>query len=256
MALIKMLADMMLYLLKAPYALMNYLNQLYVQRMLTSRALTSAQREAKEFSKVGKFFRFMGSLLLWALLAVVIVGTLVELWYLNGVLNLETRVLGGLYPYLRPFWLPLLLVLFCVYDIAGYQLFRSLGPDRDLVEFADLEEAWVEARAAARRGGNRPEQRPPFLVLGRPASSNIPCSMAMASAAARFRSAIAMKPIPYTAGMSGSGSRRSSLSLSGCAPATGRQAGGCCSGRSGRRKLPPTTVPAVAFGIRGSRGNW
>lgn len=170
MALLKMLADMMLYILRAPYALMSYANQFFVQRMMTERALSSVQREAGELSRLGKFMRFMVRALLWILLFAILAAMLVGLWYLNDYLNLE-RVLGGPWPALRPYWLPLLLVLFCVSCYVGYQLFRSLGPDRDIVEFADLEEAWLEARAALVEAGIDLSAVPLFLVLGRPASS-------------------------------------------------------------------------------------
>src|SRR4051812_45106010 len=167
---LKLLADMMVWLLKAPLAVIKFINQFLVQRMITEKAVGAVKGEAKTVSKVARFFGFLGMILLWVVVIAALVGILWLLWYLNDVFNLE-RVLGGPFPFARAFWLPLLLVLFCICCFVGYQLYRALGPDRDLVEFADLEDAWVLGRSALIEAGIDVTSVPLFLVLGRTASS-------------------------------------------------------------------------------------
>lgn len=170
MAIFKLLADMMVYLLKAPFAIIQYLNVYAQQRMATAKAIEVAGKEAKTTSKASIFFSILGLVLLWLILVAAIVAVFVGLWYLNDRLNLE-RVLGGPWPSVRPFWLPLLFLLFCISCFVGFRLYRSLGPDRDEIEFADLEDAWVEAKAALVDSGIVITETPLFLVLGRNASN-------------------------------------------------------------------------------------
>ena len=53
----------------------------------------------------------------------------------------------------------------------GYQLYRVLGPDQEIVEFSDLAEAWNTAKGALFEAGIDLSEVPVFLVLGRTASS-------------------------------------------------------------------------------------
>jgi hypothetical protein len=80
------------------------------------------------------------------------------------------RVLGGPWPALRPFWLPLLFFLFCLACLLGRWLWRLLGPEREATVFGDIDQAWAEARAALVQAGIDLTAVPLFLVLGRSAS--------------------------------------------------------------------------------------
>src|SRR5215212_9943859 len=117
---LKLLADAMLFILKAPFMVLNWINQFVIQRSITSKVGEVAGKELKPLSKVGKFFRVLGVILLWLILVAIFVAILWCLWWLNAALGLE-RLLGGPWPVLRPYWLPLLFVLFCVACIVGYR---------------------------------------------------------------------------------------------------------------------------------------
>ena len=167
---LQLLADAMMFLLKAPFAVIQWVNQAYFQRLATTKAIKGVSGELAPLSKAKKFFLAVGRVAFWLVLVSLFVGILAGLWYLNDALSLE-RFLGGPWPSVRPFWLPVLFLLFLAACFIGYQLYRSLGPDADLVEFADIEDAWGEAKAALVEAGIDVTQVPLFLVLGRPASN-------------------------------------------------------------------------------------
>jgi hypothetical protein len=166
MGILKLLADMMMWVLRAPYVLLNYVYLLGYQRMATARV---AEEAGKELSTLGKVFRVIGLILLWLVLVSILVAALVGLWYLNDALSLP-RYLAGPWPAARPYWLPLLLILFCGSCFVGYRLYRSLGPEQAIVEFDDIEEAWTQARSALVEAGIDLTAVPVYLVLGRNAS--------------------------------------------------------------------------------------
>ncbi|MBI3823704.1 MAG: hypothetical protein HY289_13625 [Planctomycetes bacterium] len=167
---LKLLADAMTWLLKAPFTVINWVNQVFLQRTATSKAMSGVEGELKPLSKAKQFFIFVGKVLLVLLLVALFVGVLFFLWWLNDVLSLE-RFLGGPLPILRPYWLIVLFLLFLASCFVGFRLYRSLGPDRDVIEFADIEEAWVEAQAALIEAGIDITSAPLFLVLGRTMSN-------------------------------------------------------------------------------------
>ncbi len=167
---LKLLADMMSFLLKAPFTMMGWLNQLIQQRLISEKVVGTVGKELKPLAKVWAVLRFLGILLVWLILLAIFLGIVWGLWLANAALGLE-RMLGGPLPSLRRYWLPILFLLFCVASFVGYKLYRSLGPDRDLVEFADIDEAWNQARAALVEAGIEFAGAPLFLVLGRPASN-------------------------------------------------------------------------------------
>ena len=108
---LQLLADAMMFLLKAPWVVINWANQAFLQRTTTSRAISGVQQELAPVSKAKKFFSAVGIVLVWLVLLSLFVGLLIGLWYLNDLLGLE-RFLGGPWPSVRPFWLPVLFLLF------------------------------------------------------------------------------------------------------------------------------------------------
>lgn len=67
-------------------------------------------------------------------------------------------------------WLPLLFLLLYSLGWLVWGLWLLLGPDREPGEFADVRDAWSEARGQLDAAGIPLGQVPVFLVLGRPAS--------------------------------------------------------------------------------------
>lgn len=151
--------------------MMLAIQQWQMTRAVTKEGLRQIGQEVKPVSKTRRFFKFMGKLLLWTLLIVLVVGTFVVLAWLNYRLDLESRLVGP-WAWARRIWLPLLFGIFCVLCILGMGLWKLLGPERETSEFADIDEAWNDALKALDQAGIDLSRTPLFLVLGRP-SGNI-----------------------------------------------------------------------------------
>ena len=165
---LRLLAEIMSFLIKAPFRIMAALNLWLQQRAMTSKVGEVVGKEVKTYSRVATFFRYLGLFALLVIGLLAFFGILWFLYWLNAALGLE-RLLGGPWPGLRPYWLPLLFLLFCVTSFVGYRLYRALGPDRDVVEFADIDEAWAEVQVALVATGIDITSVPLFLILGRTA---------------------------------------------------------------------------------------
>lgn len=106
----------------------------------------------------------------WLLHVAVVVVVVLGLWYVNGRYDLD-KVLRSPWPWLHPFWLPLLFLLGYALCWLGWYLWKLLGPERETDSYADIDAAWAEAVVALKEASIEIEQMPLFLVLGRPAGS-------------------------------------------------------------------------------------
>jgi hypothetical protein len=113
-------------------------------------------------------FRF-GPRTRWILHYVIVFLVLALLAYLNYAFDLE-RFLEAPWLPLRRLWLPLLFLIAYLLVWLGWWLYQLLGPDRDPVEFPDIDSAWAESLQALEQAGIDVTETPLFLVLGRTAA--------------------------------------------------------------------------------------
>lgn len=107
----------------------------------------------------------IATILRWVLHVLLIFLVLVGLWYLNWLLGLE-KVLQSPWPFLHPFWLPILFLLAYALLWLGIWLWKLSAPDRLSWDYPDLTAAWEIAVQALERAGIDVKDTPVFLVLG------------------------------------------------------------------------------------------
>ncbi len=169
MEFLKLIASGIQSLMTLPMDLLRTIGQWRFFRTTVGRSVTDVRGELKPLSAVGRFFRRLALVLFGLLVLALVAGVFYGLWYLNRWLDLE-RQLAGPWPLLRQVWLPLLFVLFVALLVVARWLWRLLGREREPTDFADIHEAWVEARTALEAAGVSLAEVPLFLVLGRPAA--------------------------------------------------------------------------------------
>jgi hypothetical protein len=108
-----------------------------------------------------------GTIVRWVLHLLLVAAVLVGLWYLNGWLGLE-RLLRSDWPFLHPYWLPLLFLILYVLAWLGGWLWQLTGPDHVGWDYPYINQAWDEAVMTLAAAGIDPRTVPLFLVLGRP----------------------------------------------------------------------------------------
>jgi hypothetical protein len=104
-----------------------------------------------------------------AIRVLLLVIILVLLWFINNYVFDRTRLLGFGPPALRPYWLPILFLLFVCLSWLGWWLWKLLTPEVESSDFPDIDAAWDEARAALNEAGIDLTEVPLFFILGRPA---------------------------------------------------------------------------------------
>jgi hypothetical protein len=163
----RLIADFMRALLEFPMRFISSLKAWRSQRMMLQHTAHQAGKEVTEAAGIKGFFKRLGKIFL-IVLAIVLLGLFFWLlFYLNDYFDLP-RVLGGPLPWLRPFWLPLLVVLFVGTFYLAIRLWGLLGPEKDTNAFPELTAAWMEVEGALIQAGIRLREAPLFFVLGKP----------------------------------------------------------------------------------------
>lgn len=170
MNLIRLFADAMRRLLEAPFRFFQVLKYWRQQRLMAQLSTRVASRELEEAKGVTGFLRKLGRVILLILALLLFVAIFWGLYLLGDYLGLQ-RVLGGPLPWLRPYWLPLLVILFCVTFYLAVRLWGLLGPEKDANAFPDLDASWAEAEASLVQAGINVRDVPLFLMLGKPYGS-------------------------------------------------------------------------------------
>jgi hypothetical protein len=101
----------------------------------------------------------------WAIHILVVVAILVGLHFLDRWLEVWKWLTD--HPLLKNNYLPLLFVISYVLCWLGWWLWRLLATEDEHTEFAEITEAWDDARAALEKEGFDLRELPLFLVLGR-----------------------------------------------------------------------------------------
>jgi hypothetical protein len=169
---LKLLADGIRSVVELPFKALRYLVKFQQRKAIAEQAVSIAGGELRDVEQISGAKRFLlgvGLVLLYVLAVVAVIAVLVGLWYLNGYLDLP-RQLGGPFPSLRAYWLPLLLVLFVAALLAGRWAWRLVGPLGEPAGYPDIREAFAEARAALAEAGLPLTDLPLYLVVGRPAA--------------------------------------------------------------------------------------
>ena len=144
MSFFRLLADFMRALLEFPKRFLIGMKAWRQQRSLMALSTRDVGREVEAASGIKTFFKRLGKVVLWILLIVLVIAFFVLLYWLNNsVLDLP-RVLGGV-PWLRPFWLPIVVILSIGTFWLGVRLWRLLGPEREANE-------WIRGRKTAHEG--------------------------------------------------------------------------------------------------------
>lgn len=170
MNLLRLLADGMRRILEAPMRFFQVLKYWRQQRLMAQLSTRVASRELEEAKGVTGFLRRLGRIVLFVLLLVLLALAFWGLYLLNDWLKLP-QILGGPLPWLRPYWLPIIVVLFCVTFYLAIRLWGLLGPEKDANAFPDLDDAWAEAEASLVQAGINLRDVPLFLMVGKPFGS-------------------------------------------------------------------------------------
>jgi hypothetical protein len=112
-------------------------------------------------------FRRWGPAVRWTVRLILLAVILLLLYYLNHLLG-PVKWLGRAPPWLQPYWLPSLFLLFCALSWLAWWLWKLLLPEAESNEFPDIDQAWDEARAALNQQGIDLTDVPLFFLLGRP----------------------------------------------------------------------------------------
>jgi hypothetical protein len=123
------------------------------------------------FLSSARTLRGWGRGLRWTLTILLLVGILGGLTWINfhfglDVLLPRAPIVFGIR--LANFWLPILALLLYALLWLGWWLWKLLGPESEVIEFADIDEAWEEAVHALNLASIDVREAPLFLVLGRP----------------------------------------------------------------------------------------
>jgi hypothetical protein len=167
---IRLIADFMRGFLNFPMRVIQGMRAWRQQRLNLQIGMRDVGREAEEARGIKKFLQRLGKVFLFTLLVVILCLVFWGLYYLNDYFDLP-RILGGPLPWLRPFWLPILVTLFVGTLWLAIRLWGLLGPERDASAFPDIELAWAEAEAALVQAGVKLRDTPLYFVLGKPNGS-------------------------------------------------------------------------------------
>src|SRR4051794_22179588 len=125
MGFLRLLADFMRGMFEFPFRFLTGLKAWRQQRLLLQMSTKDIGKEVEEAKGIKSFFRRLGKIFL-IIFAVILLGLFFWLLYfLNDYFDLP-RVLGGPLPWLRPFWLPILVVLFVGTFYLAIRLWRLL----------------------------------------------------------------------------------------------------------------------------------
>jgi hypothetical protein len=114
-----------------------------------------------------KVTRTIATCFRWLVLLLLFVGFEYALYYFNDAINLG-RWLPEFSPRLKPFYAPLLGLIFILVGVVLYFFFPTWDAEPDESPFPDIDEAWQKAMEAVKQAGIQPPQVSLFLVLGRP----------------------------------------------------------------------------------------
>jgi hypothetical protein len=124
------------------------------------------------FFTQSRYLRGLGRGLMWVIHVFAVAAILAGLWWINHrYLNRMIKSPLLIRLHLEDFWLPVLVFLIYILSWLAYWLWKLLGPEEDLIEFPDIEEAWEEAGRALHQAGIEVTDAPLFFVLGRPQAS-------------------------------------------------------------------------------------
>src|SRR5262245_45313079 len=121
----RLIADFMRALLEFPLRFISGLKQWRQQRTLLQLSTRDVTTEVKEAKGLKGFFKKLGKIFLYVVLLVVVCLFFWLLYWLNNDVLVMQRILGGV-PWLRPFWLPILVVLCLVTFWFAIRLWRLL----------------------------------------------------------------------------------------------------------------------------------
>ncbi len=167
MGFLQLIADFMRMLLEFPMRLIQGVRNWRSQRMMIQLSAKDLTKEAEEAKGIKGFFKKLGKIILIIFAIVLLALFFWLLYFLNDYFDLP-RVLGGPLPWLRRFWLPILVVLFVGTFYLAIRLWGLLGPEKDTNAFPDLEFSWLEVQAALAQAGINLREAPLFLMLGKP----------------------------------------------------------------------------------------
>jgi hypothetical protein len=127
------------------------------------------------FGRGASYFR-MSAGLRWFLHAVVLLGVLVLLGWINYVSRAAQLWINSpnFAPWLCKVYFPLIFFLLYAMAWLGWWLWKLLGPEDTASDFPDIDEAWAEAVQALNESGIELTDAPLFLVLGKPAGGEEP----------------------------------------------------------------------------------
>src|SRR5262249_59835349 len=117
-----------------------------------------------------RYLRSLGRGLAWVIHILAVVGILVGLEWVQLYFELDRLIKSSFLQnlYIHKVWLPAMFVLVYILSWLGYWLWKLLGPEEDLIEFPDIEQAWDEAVRTMHQAGIELTEAPLFFVLGRP----------------------------------------------------------------------------------------
>ncbi len=125
------------------------------------------EKSAEKTAAPPKKKRCWGPFLRWTVDILIVILVLGGVLFLIWVLGLE-RMLSSNWPFLHPFWLPLLFLMLYVLFWLSWGLLQLFRPDRVGQDFPDINRAWEEARLTLARSGIDLREVPVFLVVGQP----------------------------------------------------------------------------------------
>lgn len=166
MGFLRLIADFMRAIFEIPLRFIYGVRRWRQKRLAIELAAQDLGKEAKDAKSAKGWLRTLGKGVLFVLLFLLVAFVLWILWYLNDFFDLP-RVLGGPLPWLRPFWLPIIVLLVIGTFFLATRLWRLLGPERDANAFPDLEMAWIESEAALAQAGINVRETPLFVVIGK-----------------------------------------------------------------------------------------
>jgi hypothetical protein len=124
---------------------------------------------SRDFSGIGRGLR---RLLAFLVLAGILIGLTWVNWHykLRSLLPDAPTVFGVS---LGDYWLPILALLLYLLIWLGWWLWKLLGLEEEASRFPDIDQAWEQAIAALNEAGIDVREPPLYLVLGRPAGSEV-----------------------------------------------------------------------------------
>lgn len=122
------------------------------------------------FFTQSRYLKSIGRGLAWIVHIVFVIGIFVGLFWVNWYFEVDRYIKSPILRNagLQNFWLPILWGLVYILAWLGWWLWRLLGPEEDLIEFPDIEQAWDEAVRSLHQNGIELTDAPLFFLLGRP----------------------------------------------------------------------------------------